>query len=251
MKYLMSAARWPLHFALPKWQLHRGYHLNGEIENTRAALRSATQHGAKMCEVDLRLTKDHVPVLFHDQDLKRTANLDFKIENLNLQELRGYAPIDTLQEVLGDPHICNYLNLEIKSNQIWNDSIERRVRDVLIKTNSCQRVLFSSFNPISLWKLQSLLPEIPRALLVSDDLDQKWLREMWLAPLLSFHLLHFEKKMLLSQVDLHDWQKRGFRVAAWTVNDQPQAKMFLRWGFDSIISDQLMDAESVVGTSSI
>lgn len=45
-------------------------------ENTLASLRSALEQGADAVEIDVRLTRDGVPVLLHDSTLKRLWDHD-------------------------------------------------------------------------------------------------------------------------------------------------------------------------------
>ncbi len=52
---------------------HRG-HKVGAPEQTMAAFRLAAELGASMLEVDLRFTRDGVPVLLHDRLLDRTTS---------------------------------------------------------------------------------------------------------------------------------------------------------------------------------
>jgi glycerophosphoryl diester phosphodiesterase len=51
---------------------HRG-EMHDCPENTRAALRHAISRGARYVEFDIQLTRDHVPVVFHDEPLLRTT----------------------------------------------------------------------------------------------------------------------------------------------------------------------------------
>ena len=39
-------------------------------ENTLKSIYKAIEHHADEVEIDLRVTKDHVPILFHDESLK-------------------------------------------------------------------------------------------------------------------------------------------------------------------------------------
>ncbi len=59
-------------FALPRVMGHRGAAAQAP-ENTLAGLRRAAELGARWVEFDVRLTGDGVPVLFHDDLLKRTT----------------------------------------------------------------------------------------------------------------------------------------------------------------------------------
>ncbi|MGX1133489.1 glycerophosphoryl diester phosphodiesterase [Streptomyces glaucescens] len=65
---------------------HRGapYHAR---ENTLDSLRTALRLGADAVEIDVRLTRDGVPVLLHDETLKRLWELDRPLLALTAAEL--------------------------------------------------------------------------------------------------------------------------------------------------------------------
>ncbi|HEU4932855.1 MAG TPA: glycerophosphodiester phosphodiesterase family protein, partial [Pyrinomonadaceae bacterium] len=56
-------------------------------ENTMAAFREAIAVGADGIEFDVRLTRDGVPVVIHDRDLRRTGGLPHRVADLNSSEL--------------------------------------------------------------------------------------------------------------------------------------------------------------------
>lgn len=58
-------------------------------ENTLASLRSALAAGADAVEIDVRLTRDGVPVLLHDDTLKRLWEQDRPLLALSLAEVEG------------------------------------------------------------------------------------------------------------------------------------------------------------------
>lgn len=73
-------------------------------ENTLEALEASIQAGADMAEVDVRLTRDGVPVLLHDESLLRTAGADRAIEDTDLAQLEELEEetgheIPTLEEL--------------------------------------------------------------------------------------------------------------------------------------------------------
>ena len=43
-------------------------------ENTLESIRTAADLGAKWVELDVKLTRDGVPIIFHDDTLERTTN---------------------------------------------------------------------------------------------------------------------------------------------------------------------------------
>jgi glycerophosphoryl diester phosphodiesterase len=234
----LRAQKWTAPFELPNWQAHRGSHAgSGLIENTLPALIEAARQGAEMAEFDVRMTKDQIPVLFHDESFQRLSQREGLLLETTLAELKQFFAVSTLAEVLNHPQVPRLLNVEIKSTEVFNDPLERRIADVVKKSGSGDRILFSSFNPFSLWKMQSLLPEIPRGLLVAPDLQARVLREMWLAPFLKLHSIHLEQSMFSTEDSVQQWQSQGFKTVVWTVNEQQQIQKFWRWGLDSVITD--------------
>ncbi|MEU9384750.1 glycerophosphodiester phosphodiesterase [Streptomyces sp. NPDC048279] len=71
-------------------------------ENTPASLRSALQQGADAVEIDVRLTRDGVPVLLHDATLKRLWGVERPLSALSADEVRGLTEggVPTLAEAL-------------------------------------------------------------------------------------------------------------------------------------------------------
>ena len=221
----------------PNWQAHRGYHQAPFVENTLEALIEAQKRGADMVEFDVQLTKDLVPVLFHDPDLLRITKKQGLLKEITLKDLQSFFPVTTLKDVLRHPDCPEYFNIELKTEVIWNEPLERKVTEVINETAAHRRILFSSFNPASLWKISNYLPEIPRALLVAPDLEQRALREMWTAPFLNIQAIHFDKVMLPDAEAIGKWQKKGFRVAVWTLETEEEIKNYWKWGIDSVITD--------------
>ncbi|WP_330460114.1 glycerophosphodiester phosphodiesterase family protein [Streptomyces sp. NBC_00820] len=71
-------------------------------ENTLDSLRSAIARGADAVEIDVRLTRDGVPVLLHDETLKRLWEVDRPLRALSAEEVRGLTGggVPTLAEAL-------------------------------------------------------------------------------------------------------------------------------------------------------
>lgn len=70
---------------------HRGVVTDDIVENSIASLEATIARGYTHIEADLRCTKDGVPVVLHDENLKRTTGVDAKIGDLTLDEL--YAKV--------------------------------------------------------------------------------------------------------------------------------------------------------------
>lgn len=65
---------------------HRGY-CKKYPENTLLALATAIQGGARFIETDVQLSRDLVPVLYHDRDMRRISNLPGAIYDYPFNEL--------------------------------------------------------------------------------------------------------------------------------------------------------------------
>lgn len=102
---------------------HRGV-TNGAPENTLAAFDAALEGGVDGIELDLQLSRDGVPVVFHHRTLFRAGLRGRRIFHLDLADLRRLvvrsrtgrrAPIPTLDEVLARYGKRTRLFLEVKA----------------------------------------------------------------------------------------------------------------------------------------
>ncbi|MFD7030830.1 glycerophosphodiester phosphodiesterase [Streptomyces sp. NPDC059917] len=71
-------------------------------ENTLPSLRSAFDRGADAVEIDVRLTRDGVPVLLHDETLQRLWGHDVRLDAVTAPQLRELTGggVPTLREAL-------------------------------------------------------------------------------------------------------------------------------------------------------
>ena len=107
-------------------------------ENTLEAFALAQQQGADGIELDVQLSKDGVPVVFHDESLKRVSGHAGMIKDFTLEELKripvsnGFAQypearIPTLEEALNlvKPGSME-INIELKTGIFWYPEIEEK-----------------------------------------------------------------------------------------------------------------------------
>ncbi len=92
---------------------HRGYPFHYP-ENSIAGIQAALASGARYVEVDIQLSSDSVPILFHDRDLSRLCRQTGAVHQYNWQELQqmvvhgsdgqplkqSSAPLASLQELV-------------------------------------------------------------------------------------------------------------------------------------------------------
>ena len=240
---------------LPNIIGHRGAY-NSAPENTLISFRKAAQLGATWIEVDVRLSSDKIPVVFHDDDIDRTTNGQGPMQSFTLKSLQkldagrhyhidfsGEKVPTLLQTITLCIELNLGLNIEIKPN--FGQATET-VKAILATINPFQEqlrgnVLFSSFNLFCLKKLINLWPEWPRALLV-NDLNNDWLTD---TKALECYALNPNYKCLSSIEDIKAILDSGLRIIPFTVNHISIAKNLLGLGVHSIITDDLKTLKSL------
>ena len=149
---------------------HRGSHgAGGPLENTMAAFEKAIVDGADGIELDVHLSVDGIPIVFHDETLERLTPSGDKrcigqvsADELLHVELHNSARMPTLAQVLTEigPHI--HLNIEIKDAE-GVDAVVALVRGY----EDCN-VLISSFSAPAIHHASQVAPTIDRAWISGD-----------------------------------------------------------------------------------
>lgn len=195
-------------------------------ENTMPAFEIAAESGADGIETDVQLTKDQVPVLIHDENLRRTTNGTGFVQDYTYAQLRlldagsWFSPeysdtyIVSLEEFLRWFHDKPmFLNIELKTNVIPYKNIEQIVYDTLKRHQVLERTVFSSFNPDSLVRLKEINPSVPTAFLTSTkmrDLCQY-------AKSIGADALHVKHRLLDKKL-AKKCRKEGLDLRIYTVN---------------------------------
>lgn len=117
---------------LPELIAHRGYTLHYP-ENTLIAVKAAIDAGARYVEIDVQMSAEGVPVLFHDADLTRVCGTSGAVADYSLAQLKQFRaaerqrfgdryaqiPIATLREfvalLLQPPHVTAFVELKVEA----------------------------------------------------------------------------------------------------------------------------------------
>jgi glycerophosphoryl diester phosphodiesterase len=107
---------------------HRGEHDgHNRLENTLAAFDAAADAGVWGIELDLRWTRDLVPVVFHDPDTRRLFNEDTKIAHMALATIKEKFPlIPSLSDVIDRYGGRLHLMMEVKNETYPNPAVQSR-----------------------------------------------------------------------------------------------------------------------------
>ena len=202
-------------------------------ENTLAAFQRALALGVDGIELDVRVTRDGTPVVFHDATLTRLTGRRRAIARLALADLRAIRvrgePIPTLAEVLALVRRRVVVQIEIKAGVPAAPVVR-----VVQQARAASHVLLSSFAAATVGAARTLAPRIPRLLISGGETTKA------LAPLLArldAAGVSLDHRAIPSPVFIAELQQRGWRVWCWTVNDPPAMRRLAAWGVDAILSD--------------
>lgn len=151
---------------------HRGLFDNASEapENSMPAFRRAVEAGFGI-ELDVHVTKDGIPVVFHDFKLDRICGVDGQIEEYTYEELQRFTLCNSrqkpprLQEVLATVDGRVPLIVEIKSESL-DVSCCGRIDRLLCAYRGAYCI--ESFNPIVLWWFRRHHNDVVRGQLSSN-----------------------------------------------------------------------------------
>jgi len=207
---------------------HRGW--SGKApENTLAAFRMAlSEPSIRWIELDVRLSKDGVPVVIHDPTLSRTTDGRGRVADRTARELArldaggwfhpSFAgePVPQLEEVLALAAGRCRLNIELKTDETERDAIERLARvtaDVLKAMRLTEEVVVTSADPVCLGDLRWHAPDLRIGLVAKTYVPA--LAGILRKRGMSFLSLAHRR---LNAVALAECARHGVDVMAWTVN---------------------------------
>ncbi len=222
---------------------HRGF--SGLYpENTMLAFRKAIEAGADGIELDIHCSSDGRLVIIHDENLIRTTGRDVLVSDLTLRELTSIRASRTKDDAFESTipsfeEFCDFAsrnsfitNVEIKTNSTWYQDIEKKAVDMVRAFNLDDRIIFSSFNWLSVMRAKQLAPDIECGLLY-DAQHHKVAAEAKEAGL---QYLHPDFNLLDDNV-VAECRENGIGLNVWTVNSEDQVKKLIEWDANAVISN--------------
>lgn len=233
---------------LPKLIGHRGAAASAP-ENTLSSIRQAHREGASWVEFDVKLTADGVPILMHDDRLKRTTDGKgkvAKVSNHDLQDLdagtwfgAAFAGerVPSLRAALD---LCASLglgiNVELKPCPGRAEETAKATLEVVdeIWPDNLPQPLFSSFDRASLSLVNAIKPDAHLGLLCTR-VPRNWfdlITEYGCSTLnVSNHWIR--------QKHIDAATAKGIPVLVYTVNDPSRAEKLIRSGVTSVFTDRV------------
>lgn len=153
-------------------------------ENTMSSFRAAVEMGADMIELDVLLSKDNIPIVFHDEKLNAKTNGKGFVKDYTLLELKGLDAgswfdlkfknerIPTLREVLEFCKDKILVNVEIKTEAVSElevGGIEDLVLHLIDELGMNNQIIISSFDYRVLERIDKKNQSIRTALLYDKN----------------------------------------------------------------------------------
>jgi glycerophosphoryl diester phosphodiesterase len=227
-------------------------------ENTLGAFQAAINLGADGVELDVRLTADMVPVVYHYFYLQENTYASGPIFNFTLNQLReldvwsrsspsgNTGRISTLSEVLDALSGKTGLEIEIKGPEPEAPEI---IGKVLWEYPSIWHTIeVTSFQPALLQRFKKVCPGIQTDLLFPRS--ESWMQ----LDVVQYQALHWARLANARAVHLHPSQisgpvvkglrKEGVEVHAWDVNDEQALVTAAQNDIPRICTDNLEQALS-------
>lgn len=234
---------------LPKIIGHRGA-AGYAPENTLVSIQTAHDMGCEWVELDVKLTADDVPIIFHDDNLARTTGLDANVAETpysTIKELDAGSffadsfigeTIPTLEDAVElITELGMGLNLELKpcpgrevdTAQIALDHMTRMWDDH-------HNILISSFSEVSLEVAADMLGGDWAIGYLFDDIPEQW-KDM--AKHLGAKTININgNNESIKREFVEDIIDEGYDILAYTINNPMRARELISWGVDGVFTDE-------------
>ena len=211
---------------------HRGLHDETHGENTLEAFRAAIDNGYNI-ELDVQLTKDNVPVIFHDIHLKRLTGRDAYVRSVTYGELKDIRypksgqRIPSFEEALRLCEGRTGIMCELKDDDYYTDetTLEQTVAPILASYRG--EYVVKSFNPFAVDYYRRHNPAATVGYLCVDpNLESVSIRARPTVERLLFggerervHFFDYAVNLLETPLAARV-RESGMPVITWTVRDQ-------------------------------
>lgn len=234
---------------LPLVVAHRGDSFDCP-ENTAIAFASALAAGVAGIELDVRLSRDGVPLICHDATLRRFGGSTQSLRQMTAAHIQAVdvgawknqrfvsQRVPTLDQVLTQ---CREVTLfiELKATNgpgrtAYHRRLLRAVVKVIAKQRAERRVCLLCFDRGVLQQISQLAPTVRRVRnceRLPQDVNQ------WLVRQPGLYAACFDRRILTQSVvdTCHD---HTVQVFAWSANDARAANRLQALGVDAILSDR-------------
>lgn len=200
-------------------------------ENTLASLQAALDQNVDEIEVDVRITKDAVPILFHDRTLLRTEGEPLMVAHHTYQELLEHKEdLCTLAEAIAYVARKVPLVIEVKPC-VETGPIIAVLQELLKNDYEPSDFLIASYSQRTLRRFEAALPDIEKVIN---------------ARFLSIWAIYRARRIGARRLTMNQhfiwfgfvrYVSRSYELVAYTLNDPAKAERWERYGLTGVVTD--------------
>jgi glycerophosphoryl diester phosphodiesterase len=226
---------------------HRGLHhaKRGIVENTAPEFLAAIDKGYGI-ECDVRPAADGLPVVFHDETLKRLVDGSGPVARVTQRQLKtlrhriGGAPILTFAELLDLVSGRVPLLIEIKSE--WEAPQKSFLKQIAATASAYNGpIALMSFDPAIMTGIRSLAPNLPRGMISGNYVGRGWwgrkitakraasLRNFLESGPVAPDFYAYDVNALPTPVTEYARAVHGLPLFTWTVRTAKQRRIAAQW----------------------
>lgn len=216
---------------------HRGASFLAQNDNTLEAFSLAIDIGADYVEFDIRRTRDHNLIVFHDDTIDNRKISDMTYEQLCRRTLAKGYKVPLLIDVLS---LCKgkiKLDIELKEAG-YEDSVISLVKQFF----DYEDYMMKSFIDNAVAKIKAIDPGIRAGLLLgmANGSVRRRIHEYF--PERRLHSCHADfvspHYQIATPMFIHRMHLRRYKVYVWTINDAALIGKYISRGADGIITDK-------------
>ncbi len=206
------------------------HRLGGKLgpENTLPALEASIRAGAEIAEADIRITRDGVPVVLHDDEIRIPSGARVKVRELTYERINEFLmePLLALSSLLKAAKGRIPLFLEIKDVEAVGPVLEEVESETMVLD-----VAVISFHVEALVKARKMNPSIVTGVVYFRP------------PGMILECKRIGCRIVLPRYNVATPRAVGFahrlglKVATWTINESTLAKLVASRGVDGIATD--------------
>lgn len=230
-------------------------------ENTFAAFRRAIDAKADGIEFDVRLSKDNIPVVFHDANLRRLAKLKHRVADLTAEELSAIdvgswfnrvfprladdkfsdEKIPTLAALLD--FLKDYKGLiyiELKGGKTATPALVETVCRLIENSDLLPKIIIKSFNLEAVKIAKQILPNVRTAALFEPKILTILRKKK--------RILDEAEKCSADEISIHCSMatkpfvrlanENNFPIVVWTANRRAWVKRAFDFGISAVITNK-------------
>ena len=243
---------------LPKIIGHRGLK-DIAPENTIASIKKAISLNFKWIEVDVKISKDNIPFLLHDNTLNRTTNgfgFPYKKKYIEISKLNAshwgkkktkFSPPKLLDII----KICSKkkigLNIELKPNKYKEKENVEAIVNLFKKNKIDFPYFFSSFDYKSIKYLNKIFPKARLSYLI-DNLNKKMLKKILIkCQNINCYIIGLNIEMINKEV-VNFFKKNNFIITVYSSKNIEYNKAIKLWklGIDSLFIDNHLEYKKIL-----